>query len=474
MERQEQRWFVAKKQINTTTEICCGKLPHGRFKDGHELGCFQDMVFDKTLMVACGGRLEFRTSVEREYTKDFFCCFGQFHTKDNYDGCCHGDKERLYKRRLQECCNGVVVDRNIGTAQVCRGTELVDRNDGINRLRQCIGPHGQNILYDSSRYVCCTQTGMLMTKPDPGPYFCHDDGVYNSYQMQLLRLNNGTKVVVQKGIETCGNAFITTQDPFYDINCCDGIVHHVEKSKWNTMECCGTKMFNYTSQTCCNNTIYNSDTGCCNGHTPYILKAEDCCENKVIDRAKELCCRNTIVTKTHPSHYECCYINRTWTTYNELDPPDECLSKHIRNTFRISPTTPGRRSRWNQNTANETTMRIPLDECPFTECYNGKQRSACRKLYELDVYLEDVLLITNGSNLNVTIIQPDEFVNRKVTIFMPYTCPCLERGYVYTLFSSRRWVRKLTIYGDHTFANFPTINKKDFIVKRGSGETNFT
>ncbi|WAR14112.1 hypothetical protein MAR_004217, partial [Mya arenaria] len=271
--------------------------------------------------------------------------------------------------------------------------------------------------------------------------------------------------------------FITTQDPFYDINCCDGIVNHVkrpEKSNWNTMECCGTKMYNYTSQICCNNTIHNGDTGCCNGHTPYILKAEECCENKVIDRSEKLCCRNNIVTKTHPSHYECCYINRTWTTYKELDPPDECLLQHIRKILRNNPTKTGRRPEGNQNTASETTERSPLEECPFTECYNGKQRSACRKLFELDVYLEDVILIDNGSTLNVTIIQPDEFVNRKVTIFMPYTCPCLERGYVYTLFTSRGWVRKLTMDGDQTFAKFPTITKKDFIVRRGSGVANFT
>ncbi|WAR14159.1 hypothetical protein MAR_004264, partial [Mya arenaria] len=71
--------------------------------------------------------------------------------------------------------------------------------------------------------------------------------------MQLIRLKNGSHIVVQQGINLCGSAFITTQSPFYYIYCCDGVVPQFEKSKWNTMECCGTK----TSQTCCNNTIFN-------------------------------------------------------------------------------------------------------------------------------------------------------------------------------------------------------------------------
>ncbi|XP_052819988.1 galaxin-like [Mya arenaria] len=145
-------------QINSNTKICCGSLPHARFIGGSELGCFQDKVFNKTEKVTCGDGLELRSSVEEIYTKDFICCLGQFHIKENDDRCCRGDKERLYKRRLQECCNGVVVDRKAGTAQVCRGTELVDRNAGIHRLRQCTRPNGQNTLYDSSNYVCCTQT----------------------------------------------------------------------------------------------------------------------------------------------------------------------------------------------------------------------------------------------------------------------------------------------------------------------------
>ncbi|WAR14135.1 hypothetical protein MAR_004240, partial [Mya arenaria] len=222
-------------QINANTEICCGSLPHGRFRGGHEFGCFQEKIFNKTEKVACGDGLELITSVEEIYTKDFICCFGQFHIKENDDGCCRGDKERFYKRRLQECCNGVVVDRKVGTAQVCRGTELVDRNARIYRVRQCTGPNGQKTEYDPSSYVCCTQTGLIIAKPGPGQYFFHDDGVYNSYIMQLIRLKNGCNVVVQQGIKLCGSAFIIKRSQFYDIYCCDGVVHQLEKSKWNVV-----------------------------------------------------------------------------------------------------------------------------------------------------------------------------------------------------------------------------------------------
>ncbi|XP_052819474.1 uncharacterized protein LOC128245375 [Mya arenaria] len=464
------------RQIDTNKEICCGQKPHRRFEEGHELGCFQDMVFDKTVMVVCGSRLEKRTIVEREYSKDFFCCFGQFHAKNKYDikGCCHGEQERIYTHKRQACCSGVVVDRKVRTAQVCHGTTLIDRNARRPRLLQCTGPNGRKTGYDTSSYVCCKQTGLILEKPGPGPYFCHDDDVYNSYQMQLLRLENGTDIVVQKGITMCGNAFITTSSPFSDIYCCDGVIHHVGKSDWNTMECCGTKMYNYTSQSCCNKVILNSDTGCCNGHTPYILMAEDCCENKVIDRAEELCCRNNIVRKKYPSHYGCCKIDHAWTTYNELNPPVECLLTHLRHTFNTNPTRQ-KRLGGNQNIASETTGRSPLEKCPFTECFDReqKQRRVCRKLFELDIYLDGVNITNDGSTLHITLIQPDAFVNKKFQLSLPYICPCLERGHVYTVFTSKGWVRKLT--ADRTFesSNYPTINKKDFLVKRGSGADSF-
>ncbi|XP_052819984.1 uncharacterized protein LOC128245797 [Mya arenaria] len=242
------------------------------------------------------------------------------------------------------------------------------------------------------------------------------------------------------------------------------------------MECCGTKMYNYTSQTCCNNTTLNGDQGCCQGHTSYILKAEECCENKVINRSKELCCKNNIVTKTHPSHYRCCNINRAWTTYNEFDPPKECLLTHIRKTLRNNPTKTGRRSGGNQIAESETTERSPLEECPFTECFDReqKQRSTCKKFFEMDLFLDDVNFTDDGSNLNVTIIQPDEFVNKKVTIVLPYICPCLDSGHVYTLFTNKGWVRKLTIDGKLEFTKFQTIKKNDFLVRRGSGADKFT
>ncbi|XP_052821168.1 uncharacterized protein LOC128246773 [Mya arenaria] len=293
--------------------------------------------------------------------------------------------------------------------------------------------------------------------------------------MQLIRLKNGSNVVIQKDIKLCGSAFITTRSPFYDTYCCDGVIHQLEKSKWNTMECCGTKMYNYTSQTCCNKVILNGDQGCCQGHTPYILKAEECCENKVINRSKELCCKNSIVTKTHPSYYGCCNINHAWTTYNEFDPPKECLLTHIRKTLRNNPTKTGSSSEGNQNTESKTTERSPLEECPFTECFDReqKQRSTCKKFFELDLYLDDVNFTDDGSNLNVTIIQPDEFVNKKVTIVLLYICPCLDSGNVYTLFTNKGWVRKLTIDGNLEFTKFQTIKKNDFLVRRGSGEDKF-
>ncbi|XP_052819464.1 uncharacterized protein LOC128245370 [Mya arenaria] len=464
------------RQIDTNQEICCGQKPHGRFKDGHELGCLKDIVFDQTVMVACGNRLENRTIVEREFPNDFICCFGQFHAKENYDRCCHGEQERVYTHRLQACCSGVVVDRKVGTAQVCHGTTLIDRNARRPRLLQCTGQNGRKADYDPSSYVCCKQTGLILEKTGPGPYFCHDDGVFNSYQMQLLRLDNGTDVVVQKGITMCGNAFIRTSSPFSDIYCCDGVVHQLEKSDWNTMECCGTKIYNYTIQSCCNKVILKSDKGCCNGHTPYILMAEDCCENKVIDRAEELCCRNNIVTKTHPSHYGCCKKDHGWTTYNELDPHDECLLTHLRRILHTNPTRPETRLGGNNNKAGETTERRPLEECPFTECYDRqqKQRSTCRKLFELDMYLDDVITTVDGSNLYVTLIQPDTLVNKKIALSIPYICPCLESGHVYTLFTSRGWVRKLTAVENVESSNYLTINKKDFVVKRGSGADSFT
>ena len=40
-------------------------------------------------------------------------------------------------------------------------------------------------------------------------------------------------------------------------------------------------------------------------------------------------------------------------------------------------------------------------------------------LAELDLYIDNVTLLVNGSNLHVKIIQPDEFVNKKV--FNPQT-----------------------------------------------------
>ncbi|WAR14110.1 hypothetical protein MAR_004215 [Mya arenaria] len=232
------------RQIDTNQEICCGQKPHGRFKDGHELGCLKDIVFDQTVMVACGNRLENRTIVEREFPNDFICCFGQFHAKENYDRCCHGEQERVYTHRLQACCSGVVVDRKVGTAQVCHGTTLIDRNARRPRLLQCTGQNGRKADYDPSSYVCCKQTD-----------------------------------------------------------------------------------------------------------TPYILMAEDCCENKVIDRAEELCCRNNIVTKTHPSHYGCCKKDHGWTTYNELDPHDECLLTHLRRILHTNPTRPETRLGGNNNKA---------------------------------------------------------------------------------------------------------------------------
>ncbi|WAR14153.1 hypothetical protein MAR_004258 [Mya arenaria] len=333
-------------QINANTEICCGSLPQEGSEADTSLDVFKVRIkreiFNKTEKVACGDGLELITSVEEIYTKDFICCFGQFHIKENDDG-------------------------------------------------------------------------LIIAKPGPGQYFCQDNGVYNSYLMQLIRLKNGSNVVIQKDIKLCGS------------------------------------------------------------DTPYILKAEECCENKVINRSKELCCKNSIVTKTHPSYYGCCNINHAWTTYNEFDPPKECLLTHIRKTLRNNPTKTGSSSEGNQNTESKTTERSPLEECPFTECFDReqKQRSTCKKFFELDLYLDDVNFTDDGSNLNVTIIQPDEFVNKKVTIVLLYICPCLDSGNVYTLFTNKGWVRKLTIDGNLEFTKFQTIKKNDFLVRRGSGEDKF-
>ncbi|WAR14152.1 hypothetical protein MAR_004257, partial [Mya arenaria] len=148
---------------------------------------------------------------------------------------------------------------------------------------------------------------------------------------------------------------------------------------------CGQTQINSNTKICCGSLpharfIGGSELGCFQD-TPYILKAEECCENKVINRSKELCCKNNIVTKMHPSHYRCCNINHAWTTYNEFDPPKECLLKHIRKTLHNNPTKTGRRSGGNQIAESVTTERSPLEECPFTKSFDReqKQRSTCKK-----------------------------------------------------------------------------------------------
>ncbi|WAR14160.1 hypothetical protein MAR_004265, partial [Mya arenaria] len=128
----------------------------------------------------------------------------------------------------------------------------------------------------------------------------------------------------------------------------------------------------------------------------------------------------------------------------------ECLLTHIRKTLRNNPTKTGSRSGGNQIAESVTTERSPLEECPFTECFDREQNNV-QLAKNLDLFLDDVNFTDDGSNINVTIIQPDEFVNKKVTIFLPYICPCLDSGHVYTLFTNRGWVRNLTIDGNLEF-----------------------
>nr|XP_002125824.2 galaxin [Ciona intestinalis] len=259
--------------------------------------CCVDQAFDSYIETCCGSRVYANPQIQ----------INQTHFETSHHTRCCGDWSDdvtlvPYDYNTQTCCNGVIVDFGVLTANTaeCCGTQLMNPE-----TQMCCGGVPVDIssaseaccsgqVIDPSNAICCS--GIVSDKPAIDAVCCGTIGIDPSNE---ICCNNGVPASLG------GNL------PNQTI-CCNGVV---QPKPTETYICCGDIAMDSTSQVCCGeipqsvNDVAIEQALCCNGELQTFNGTDFiCCGVTAMDPTLEICCSDQprSLNGIEPAEAICC------------------------------------------------------------------------------------------------------------------------------------------------------------------------
>ncbi|XP_001640635.2 uncharacterized protein LOC5520808 isoform X1 [Nematostella vectensis] len=302
--------------------ICCnGKL--NRRRGIGEIYCCDKRLYDPSTAICCKGSLQgiSKSNVNPRCcgkvaydANELICCRKTLRNMTHVHAKCCGDKVIDVTRQM--CCYGNPQPSTEGKSKCCGrisfNPKLEKCCDSIlstySYNAQCCG----NTTYDPTRQTCCN--GTIHKKPGLP---CCARQTYNTAE----NICCGGRLVPRESAPAnhacCGTDIydVTTQ------SCCGNITLSALRSRWR---CCGNSPYDSYSQMCCGDTLhrrYSRRDRCCGTilYDPSMIRCDDFfyskisllhghkCGNVVYNPDKEICCAPGHVSKkTHGDWSRCC------------------------------------------------------------------------------------------------------------------------------------------------------------------------